>query len=310
MYLIFNILSWFIRSIVHGGAMRLLGIFGATILFFALSLTMARFWGLSLPHQEFKHAFFQSPSTFIFKVQNIGQANDALKVSPNAIFWLDVRISQDNQFFIQSPHELQTVLNEGIVGKKFLGNKPYFYDYSFIKSLLPDVKTLEDFLTQFPQQRFVLNIIDNHQNVHSNLNKTIQPFSPNDRILFHSDTDGIIQHLKNEKPFWLFGMSLPELTRVLTFDSIGLGPAIQVRGDVLVSPLLKLDREFVTESLLSEMRRRKKRILLGPFETDSQVQKAVEYHQKSLSDGFVLSNMNQWRLIDSQIGNKLQEPRQ
>ncbi len=289
--------------------MRVLGIFVGTVVVFAMALMTARFWGLGLPYQEFKHDFFQSPTTYTFRVQNIGQANDALKVDPNAIFWLDVRISKDDQFFIQNPKDLQNVLNQGIVGKGFVGNKPYFYNYAFIKSLLPDVKTLEDFLSQFSEQRFVLNIIDNHEGVHVKLHKAIQSFEPDQRVLVHSDTDGIIEHMKKEKPFWLFGMSLPELTRVLTFDSIGLAPSIQVRGDVLVSTLTKHNREFVTESLLSEMKRRKKRVLLGPFESDTQVQQAIHYYQKNLNDGFVLSSLNQWRLIDSQIGNKLQEAR-
>lgn len=285
--------------------MRVIAILVGTVLFLGMGLLTARFWGLGLPYREFDHAFFDSPSTFVFNVQNFGQANDALKVAPQSVLWLDVRVSRDHEFFIKSPRDLTAVLNEGIVGRTFVGSKPYFYDYAFLKSLMPDLKTLKDFLEQYPQQRFVLNVIDNHDNVHLRLAETLADYQPNDRVLVHSDTDGIIEHLKKEKPFWIYGMSLPELTRVLTFDSIGLGPAIQVRGDVLISPLERFDREFATESLLTEMKRRKKRVLLGPFETDSQVQKAIEYHQSSLSDGFILSNLNQWRLIDSQIGNTL-----
>jgi hypothetical protein len=290
--------------------MRVFCIILGTVIFVGLGLLLARFWGLSLQHKAFDHAFFRSPVTFVFNVQNFGQANDAFKASSTAALWLDVRVSRDHEFFVKSPKDLSAVLNPGIVGKGFLGTKPYFYDYVFLKSIMPDLKSLRDFLEQYPQQKFVLNILDNHESIHLHLAEALANYQPEQRILIQSETAGILEYLKKEKPFWLYGMSLAEVTRILSFDSIGLGPAIQLRGDVLVSPLIRFDREFVTLSLLAEMKRRKKRVLLGPLETDKQVQKAIEYYQKGLSDSFVISNISQWRLIDSQIGNALPQTAQ
>ena len=285
--------------------MRVLWIILGTVFFLGLGLLSARFWGLSLPYKAFDHAFFNSPTNFVFSVQNFGQANDAIKVAKDAALWLDVRVSKDHQFFVKSPRELAAVLSEGIVGQGFVGSKPYFYDYAFLKSMMPDLKLLSDFLEQYPQQKFVLNILDNHESVHLRLAEVLVNHRPEERFLIQSDTAGILEHMKKQKPFWLYGMSLAEVTRILSFDSIGLGPAIQVQGDVLVSPLERFEREVVTPSLLSELKRRKKRILLGPLETETQIQKAMEYQQRGLCDGFVLLNLNQWRLIDSQIGNSL-----
>lgn len=287
--------------------MRLLFIILGTVAFFVMTLLTLRFWGLGLRHQEFQHDFYSASHPYIFQIQNVGQANDVLHLSSDAPLWLDVRITKDHQFFVQDPGEAMAILTPKVLGKNYQGGKPYFYDYAFIKSLFPDLKTVEDFLIQYPNQRFVLNIIDNAESIHKHLQKTLKDHNPEKRLLIHSEVDVVIDTLKKEQPFWLYGMTLPELTRLTAFDSIGLAPAIEIRGDVLVSPIKRRGRSLITASLLEEIQRRKKKVFLGPLESDSEIQMALEFYNSKLINGFVLSNSNQWKILDAQLGNQLPE---
>ncbi len=282
--------------------MRVLLISLGSILVLVMMLATARFWGLGLPHQEFKHPFFEQRAIYTVQVENLGQAADAMKADPAVVLWLDVRISKDRKLFVLSQTTAHSFLKPENMGSDFRGSKTYMYDWAQIKTYFTEAKPLTDFVSQFPQQRFIVNVIDNHDQIHELLTKELSECSPEKRILVQSETDVILKSVKDKEPFWIFGTSLPELTRLVTFSSIGLQPAISVRGDVMISPLRLHERTFINEEVLIEMKRRLKKVLLGPIKNDAELNQAVSLFQKSLVDGFIVENPKQIKLISAQIG--------
>lgn len=282
--------------------MRLLLISLGSIVVFAMMLMTARFWGLGLPYQEFKHPFFDQRAIYTVQVENLGQAADAVKADSEVVLWVDVRITKDGKLFVLSQTTANSFLKPENMGSDFRGNKTYMYDWAQIKTYFTEAKPLADFVSQFPKQRFVVNVIDNQYDIHEILTKELKDFSPEKRIIVQSETDVILKSVKDKEPFWLFGTSLPELTRLITFSSIGLHPAISVRGDVMISPLRIHERNFINEQVLSEMKRRLKKVLIGPVKNDAELNQAVSLFQKNLVDGFIVENPKQIKLISAQIG--------
>jgi hypothetical protein len=283
--------------------MRLLLISLGSIGVFLIMLLTARFWGLGLPYQEFKHPFFEQRALFTVQVENFGQATDAIKAAPDVVLWLDVRVTKDQKLIVISPATTDAYIKKENMGTAYLGHKIYYYNWSLLKTHFAEAKLLSDFIAQFPERRFVINVIDNQYLINELVRKELKDFNPDKRFLIHSETDVIVKTIKDLEPFWLYGISLPELTRIVTFSSIGLQPAISVRGDVLISALKFHQRTFINEDVLSEMKRRKKKILIGPLKNDLEINQAVGLFQKNLVDGFVVENPKQIKLISAQVGS-------
>ena len=282
--------------------MRVLLISLGSIALLVIMLATARFWGLGLPYQEFKHPFFSQRAIYTVQVENLGQAADAIKADPDVVLWVDVRMTRDQKLFVLSQTTANSFLKPENMGSDFRGAKTYMYDWAQLKTYFTEAKPLADFVSQFPTQRFIVNVIDNQYEIHEILAKEIKNYAPEKRILVQSETDVILKSVKEKEPFWLFGTSLPELTRLVTFSSIGLEPAIAVRGDVIISPLRLHERKFINEQVLSEMKRRLKKVLIGPVKNDAELNQAVSLFQKNLVDGFIVENPKQIKLISAQIG--------
>jgi len=282
--------------------MRLLLISLCSLILLGMMLATARFWGLGIPYQEFKHDFFEKRALYTLRVENLGQAADAVKADPDVVLWIDVRITKDQKLIVLSPETAQSYLKKESIGSEFIGSKVHYYNWSLLKSLFVEAKFLSDFVSQFPQQRFIINVIDNQYKIDQFVVSELKAHSPEKRFLIQSETDIIIKSVKEREPFWLYGMSLPELTRLVTFSSIGLHPAISVRGDVLITPFKIHQRNFMNEEVLLEMKRRMKKVLLGPLKNEADINQAASLFQKNLIDGFIVENPNQIKLISAQIG--------
>jgi hypothetical protein len=105
-------------------------------------------------------------------------------------------------------------------------------------------------------------------------------------VLIQSDTEIVIKSIKEQKPLWLFGTSRSDVMKIVSFDSIGLGPASPFHGDVFISPLKIMNRAAFNEDVLTEIRRRKKLVILGPLLTEQEIVDA-----RSLKpDGYIYDN--------------------
>lgn len=251
---------------------------------------MTRIWGLSLPISEFQSPFFlQTHPWQGLVVTSLSEAEKALQKNPQTILYLNLRLSEDQVLFVQAPGFFeQTLMEMKWDPKDYRGKKTYEYPFEVLKKQFPGLNPVDDFLKKFPQERFILNIIDSATDVHKVVVQTLEKNQVGPLVLIQSDTDVILKAIKEIKPLWTFGTSHAEIMRLLTFDSIGVVAATSMRSDVYVSPLRIKDRSVFNSLLNEELHRRKKKILLGPLTNEQEAKEAQAY----VVDGFIYTSLD------------------
>lgn len=265
---------------------------GTLLLITVLFLTI-RFWGFSQRFQVFEHSFFKDASPILaVSIQSEKDAQAISTMDPKVVFWLDVRMSQDETLFIQKKGLLEPFLTlEKLGPERFHGDRPYFYSLQSLKVFFPELLELRTFLQSYPQQKIILNIQDNAQNIHLAVIKLIEELNLSTKLLIQSDIDIVLKSLKEEKPTWLFGTSTPELIRILTFESLGLEMAPSIRADVWITPFRLKERIVFKESIFTELKRRQKRVFLSGIAKKEEFFDAQRYK----FDGLVFDNVETFK---------------
>jgi len=136
----------------------------------------------------------------------------------------------------------------------------------------PKLEAVLGTLLQQSSRRLIINLRGHRAGVHVALAKIIDEAKAGDRVLIQSPEDGFLKDLRETKPHWLFGTSLPQVTRMILFSSMGLVSLAQLRGDVLVietSPKEHLLNR-ITDEMIAEAHRRKIKIYAGPVASTEQ----------------------------------------
>lgn len=265
-----------------------------------LGLLGVREWALMIPSQRFEHPFLDSepPPHRAVKVQTLEDAKAAKALLSSVIYWLDVRLTADGQFLILDPEVVRTGLTpEALGAEKWKGPNFYRYSENELRLIFPATLRLKDFLSDFPDQRMILNVIDNTESVHTKLIELVEPFKADRRFLFQSDTDIILKSLKDQKPLWLYGSSRSDLMKILTFESIGMEAASPFRGDVFISPFLIMNRDAFNEGVLREIHRRHKDIFIGPLVSANEFEKARALNP----EGFIFSSLELFKELQDKF---------
>ncbi len=134
--------------------------------------------------------------------------------------------------------------------------------------------TLKDLLAQFPKTRFVINCDENFDGIHKQLIETIQEGKATERVVLQSVYNTILISAKELSPMILFGSTPADLTRIKMFDSIWLLPAAPFKGDVLFTNLKYKNRDTINRDIVLEMKRRFKKVFVGPLATKEDIEKA------------------------------------
>ncbi|WP_413943779.1 hypothetical protein [Bdellovibrio sp. HCB-162] len=275
--------------------MRIFFITFATVVVLGILILMARIWGLGQNYPLYEHAFFSGPTPMIIaKADTLTAAQEILKLRPDAVIWLDVRFSRekvpfvlpasrDKEFMEMKRQEQEKNPTTPIM----IGSKLSEYPWEQINEFYKTTPALKEFYEQLPQTRFVLNIVDNVADAHTALVDAISGLKPNDRTLIQSEALIIMTSIKDLKPEWVYGTSTPDLMRLLTFDSLYVLPSTQFKGDVFIAPFTLLKRPAFNADIIEEMRRRNKRIFLGPIQNEAQLAEASRYR----ADGYITENL-------------------
>lgn len=256
---------------------------------------MARIWGLGQNYPLYEHSFFSgSTPLIIVKADTLEKANEVLKLRPDAVLWLDVRLSREKVPFILPVSRDREFLDSKRQEQEkspttpiMLSNKLAEYPWEQIKEFYKTPPFLKDYYAKFPQTRFILNIIDNVSEVHHVVVDAIKDYLPKERTLVQSDALIIMTSVKDLKPEWVYGTSVPDIVRLLTFDSMWVLPSTQFKGDVFISPFKVRNRSAFNDDIISEMQRRKKRIFLGPIQNESDFAVASRHNV----DGYITEDL-------------------
>jgi hypothetical protein len=265
------------------------------VLFFAaMVFGSLRMWGLGQNYQPYNHPFLtdvgsSNPALSVKIPFSESEAQAAISLAPQVILFLDVRMSKDEILFVQEKGLLEPLLTVEKMGpERYQGDRPYFYPFNTLKTYFPDLIEVRTFLQRFPQQKFILNVQDNAQNIHVVVMKLLKEANAAARVLIQSDIDVIIKSIREEEPTWCYGSSLPEITRILSLQSVGLEMVPSIRADVWLTPLKFKKRLLFNEALGNEVRRRFKKVFLGPLSTSEEVFAAQRYNP----DGFIFSGLS------------------
>lgn len=261
----------------------------------AVLIFMARIWGLGQNYPRYEHAFFNGSSPLIIaKITTLEQAQEAVSLRPDVVLWIDVRFSRekvpfilpasrDNEFLDRKRQEQEKNPTVPIM----IGGRLSEYPWEQINEFFKNTPSLKEFYQQFPKTRFVLNIVDNVGEAHTTLVDTIKEFKPNERTLIQSDVLVIMTSIKEIKPEWVYGTSTPDLMRLMTFDSMYVLPSTLFKGDVFIAPFTIKKRPGFNVDIITEMRRRNKRIILGPIESEAQFAEA----SRLKVEGYITENL-------------------
>lgn len=270
------------------GIMRVVFISAVAIIVLFIVLLISRLWGLGQQYPEFKHPFFEGPSSplIIIKINSEKELEEAVRKKPDAGYWLDVESTNDQKIIVFA-HDLE---QKEMSIQAYRGPKPLAYSFSQLQTVRPEVRELRKILLQYPTQKFILNILDNVVGIHTGLSEHLKGLSPEQRILIQSNYNVILTSLKELEPFWLYGCSQADLMRFLTFESMWILPATPFKGDVYIAPFILVGRPAFHESTLEEIRRRNKKVILGPVLDKKEFDDALRLK----SDGIIVENLSDY----------------
>lgn len=256
--------------------MRLLGISAFSIILVAMLLAMTHFWGKSQVYTKYDLPFFQNIKTpfEVHKTQNPLQLSPPMKAEAKTsisekieskIWWLDVSYTLD-QKLILLPQNYSQALSLDILQSEWKGPQATQYNLDFLKKIFGDkLVELNQVISALPQDKFILNILDNVFDLHTGIINYLSPLNVDSRVLIQSDTLVVMTSIKEKKPEWAFGSSHADIMKLLSMNSMWILPAGTFKGDAYITPLEIKSRSVVNSDVITEMKRRYKTVIIGPI---------------------------------------------
>ncbi len=244
--------------------MRLISLIIGTLLIFFILFMAVRMWGENQTFRPFDAPFLKLETEAGPAVVVGWEQNFLLEKKPDLILWVDIYRAQDENLLV----------------------KPWA-DRNKAKKDLEQVATparplLKDLLQKFPTTKFVVNCNDNVQDIQKQIVQVLQETKSVDRVLLQSDYNTILISAKEMEPMLVFGSTVADIARLKTFESMWLLPSASFAGDVFFAPLKYRDRAAVSKGIVQEMKRRFKKVFLGPLKTKEEVTAAREFEPDGL----------------------------
>ena len=250
--------------------MRLVLISIATAALLSLVLLSIRFWGLSQTADDFDHPWFHIQTPWMIvpfetadpESRSVLEKKQAL---PNAMIWIYVYDSLERNLFATSTVIAPSLQPHTDAELSQLG------------------RPLRDVLGRFQGKNLILDIRSNEDSIDLQISDLIGK-SGNGRIMIQSDYDVILRSIKKLQPLWLYGSSQAERVRFTTFDSLLIVTATTFKGDVYLGPFKQKGILLLTESIFKELKRRGKKVIIGPLESKDELEQALRLG----ADGIVM----------------------
>tara|TARA_B110001454_G_scaffold218991_1_gene249046 strand:- start:88307 stop:89104 length:798 start_codon:yes stop_codon:yes gene_type:complete len=257
--------------------MRLFLISLGTVVIALLIGLIVRMWGLSLPYKPFEHPFLSSAMTTNRPITVGVFSKDHVRPdSKPTLTWINVYMTADRVLISDYNFNVDAFMTWARDKKKFKGKFVHGYKLAELNEFYENITPLEKALQVITTDHYILNILSNETDIHKDVISFVEKNKLEDRILINSPVDIVIKAIKELKPMWVYGTSIPEVTRLKSFATLGLEAAISIRGDVFIAPISYLNRPLVDESMITEMRRRKKLVFLGPIQSEAEMKLADE----------------------------------
>ena len=210
---------------------------------------IVKMWGQSQIFIDYNHPFISTNETPIHFFKPINDWSvDELKKSENLYYYFDFAVTKD---------EKTVVLRKPIdrVRTKML---------SEISTDVYTAEQMKDFLTG---KKIIFNFTENPISGPELIIEFIEAigFSKTRDFLIISPLEVPLKFLKEKMPAYLYGSSQPEILKMKAMESLWLVEASVFRADVIIYPLEFYHRDFFTETLTTELKRRYKKFIVGPM---------------------------------------------
>lgn len=227
----------------------LASLFVCTVIFFTV-----KFWGLSQPYSDYKHPFYETADVIIFKKPQFSQIANALNSSTDNLY-LDIANTKDQKVVI-----VATTANQPHDHTKNIRNKLY-------AEVEKDVLLLSQFQQQLAKRKIIFNIVENAIAGHLIFTDEMKRLGLEKGVNFVVTTpyEVLAKSIKEQAPTFLYGTTQPEILKLKAMESLKLIEAATMRADILIYPLSYYKQPFYSEALQTELKRRYKRIIVGPI---------------------------------------------
>lgn len=257
--------------------MKLLGIIFGVLTVVAMIWATLFFWGEGQRYQPYDHPLMKIEGPIEARVvSNLESAREYISKNPQSGLYLKLHMSEDGQFFTATAADLE------FVGKlpethpqAYKGNKVFYYSYEFIKQQSPNTVSFSQWLELKPKF-WIFDLQDNALEIDKKFATWFEENNLSQNSIIRSDIDLVISSLKKEKPLWIYGSTLSDMNKFLTLASVGLEGLVNFQRDYYFSPLELHNRSMINEDVLAEVRKRYKKIALGPVHTDQDREKALQ----------------------------------
>ncbi len=261
--------------------MKLLGISLGAILVSVIVWCTLWMWGQGLTYKPYDHPLLSWESkagkpALALSTNSLQEAKDFLQKDSDRILVLNLRISADGHFFTASPGALDFVFKlSELEPALYKGNKHFYYQYTDLKRFSPDLISIEDWI-QLKPRFWIFNILDNSLDIDKHLTLWTEKNELQNKIVITSDADIVISSMKDLHPLWIYGTSLSDLTKLLTMASVNLETLVNFKRDYFITPISIKNREVLNPKVILEMKRRFKKVAIGPVHTDQDLEKALK----------------------------------
>lgn len=236
--------------------MRLITLILGSLLVLFIVFMAARMWGESQTFKPYNAPFLQLETPVVIVPW---EQNFLLEQHPKLILWADVYRAKD----------------ENILVKPWTDRNKAVRDLD--QAANPSRPLLKELLEKFPTTKFVINCNDNVQDIQRQLTQVIREAKAIDRVMIQSEYNTILTSVKEIEPTLIFGATVADVMRLKTFESMWLLPTAPFTGDVFFAPLKYRGRNAVSKDIILEMKKRFKKVFLGPLKTAEEVGEARGY---------------------------------
>lgn len=233
--------------------MRLITLTIGTLLVFFIVFMAARMWGENQTYRPYDAPFLKLENPILVVPW---EQNFLLEKKPELILWADVYRTKDENLLVKPWTDRNKAVKE------------------LEQTTTPTRPLLKELLEKFPNTKFVVNCDDNVQDIQKQLAQVIREAKAIDRVLLQSNYNTILTSVKEIEPTLIFGSTIADITRLKTFKSMWLLPTAPFSGDVFFAPLKYRNRDAVSRDIVLEMKRRFKKVILGPLKNEQEIAEA------------------------------------
>jgi hypothetical protein len=226
--------------------MRLLAIVIATIFLGFAVYTGIYKWGLEQNHYSYPNAFYEQKSLWVAVPWYSSPTNH---VSEDEILWVEVYQSKSKNLLAANKNDF--AIKPALRAQEATEKNP----------------NLIDLIAKYKNRKLILFVNHNAEDIDQQVSALAEKKIITVPTIIYSETEAIISSIKQLQPAWLYGSSAPDRLKFKAYESMFLLPATPFKKDLFISPLRWKSSLIMTTDLVQELKRRNKKIIVGPLES-------------------------------------------